>query len=100
LSDRNDRLKLNPLDKPILGKDARDLVAEMRADEHAARVRDYGPEDAATHEQQVKDGAETPVTELIPAKQDRKTLSSEFKKMLDDAARRHWDNSEEKGPVR
>jgi hypothetical protein len=36
------------------------LHAELQADYHAARVRDYGPEDAATYEQRVKEGAMQP----------------------------------------
>lgn len=35
------------------------LAAEIRQDEYAARVRDYGPEDAATYEQRVQDGADS-----------------------------------------
>jgi hypothetical protein len=33
------------------------LAAEIRADEHAARARDYGETDAATYGQRVADGA-------------------------------------------
>jgi uncharacterized membrane protein len=35
------------------------LFAEIRADQYAARVRDYGEADAATYEQRVKEGAAT-----------------------------------------
>lgn len=35
------------------------LAAEIRADEHAARVRNYGEADAATYEQRVAEGAAT-----------------------------------------
>ncbi|HWT80194.1 MAG TPA: hypothetical protein VN648_15530 [Candidatus Methylomirabilis sp.] len=35
------------------------LFAEIKADEHAARVRDYGEADAATYEQRVREGAAT-----------------------------------------
>ncbi len=39
------------------GREAfRALAAETRADEHAARVRDFGPEDAATHEVRMEQG--------------------------------------------
>jgi hypothetical protein len=37
----------------------KELAAEIRADEHAARIRDYGEADAATYEQRVRDGAES-----------------------------------------
>lgn len=37
----------------------RTLAAEIRADEHAARVRDYGEPDAATYQQRVAEGAAT-----------------------------------------
>jgi hypothetical protein len=54
----DNKLKLDPINKPVVGKEVRDLAAEIQQDEHAARVRDSGSEDAATHEQRVKEGAE------------------------------------------
>lgn len=56
------------------------LAAEIRADEHAARVRDYGEADAATYEQRVAEGAaivrhlESP-PEPVPAEELERTLS-------------------------
>jgi hypothetical protein len=47
------------------GQDNKALFAEIRADEHAARVRDYGEADAATYDQRVRDGAAT-VNHLPP----------------------------------
>ncbi|WP_161602313.1 hypothetical protein [Tautonia marina] len=41
------------------------LAAEIRSDEHAARVRDYGETDAATYGQRVADGADA-VRHLAP----------------------------------
>jgi hypothetical protein len=38
-------------------EDWTDLAAEIKADEQAARVRDYGEADAATYEQRVAEGA-------------------------------------------
>jgi hypothetical protein len=40
------------------------LRAEIKADTHAARVRDYGEEDAASYEQRVREGADMPLTDL------------------------------------
>ena len=45
--------------------DRKELFDEWRADEHAARVRDYGEADAATYEQRVVDGAERMAIERI-----------------------------------
>lgn len=55
-------------------EEAKALAAEIRADEQAARVRDYGEADAATYEQRVADGAEVvqhlgSVMETVPAQE-------------------------------
>ena len=42
------------------------LHAELQADYHAARVRDYGPEDAATYGQRVKEGTAMPISSGPP----------------------------------
>ena len=49
------------------------------ADEHAARVRDYGPEDAATYESRVKEGA---------------TMMDEFDRMMHDHGLPRFDKEE------
>ena len=59
-----DKMSLEPPDEPAW-YDTKALFAEIRADEYAARVRDYGEADAATYEQRVRDGAGT-VTHLEP----------------------------------
>lgn len=46
-----------PDEKPMSLAEQNALFAEIRADEHAARVRDYGEPDAASYEQRVKEGA-------------------------------------------
>jgi hypothetical protein len=49
-----------PADDPMPTAGEMKLLAEeIRQDEHAARVRDYGEADAATYEQRVREGAET-----------------------------------------
>jgi hypothetical protein len=40
MSNQSEELKLNPLNRPVLGKEACELGAELRTDERAARVRD------------------------------------------------------------
>jgi hypothetical protein len=105
LSDRSDKLKLDPLNRPIVGKEARDLAVEMKADEQAARVRDYGVEDAATYEQRVKVGAGTPAAAWRPEFERMMEVianpSSEFRKRLENAADRGSNRAEGKdGPER
>ncbi len=46
-----DKLKRDPINKPVLGREARKVRSEHEADTHAARIRDYGSEDAATYQQ-------------------------------------------------
>lgn len=46
--------------KPVRGDGFKKLAEEIRQDEHAARVRDYGEADAATYEQRVREGARMP----------------------------------------
>jgi hypothetical protein len=46
-------------DEDPLPAELASLAAEIRSDEHAARVRDYGEADAATYDQRVADGAAT-----------------------------------------
>jgi hypothetical protein len=65
MSEPREKLKLNPLNRPVVGKEAREVAAEIRADEQAARVRDYGPEDAATYDQRVRDGAESSYDRML-----------------------------------
>jgi hypothetical protein len=67
MSNPYEKPKRGPVDKPITGKDARDLSAEIEADTHAARVRDYGAEDAATYAQRVREGADMPLTDFPDA---------------------------------
>jgi hypothetical protein len=55
----------------------RELAAEIGHDEQAARVRNYGSEDAATYEQRVKGGTEIPITEW----------QSEFGRMIEVVAK-------------
>jgi hypothetical protein len=46
-------------DRPLSPDEITLLADEIRHDEFAARVRDYGEEDAATHEKRVREGAQT-----------------------------------------
>ena len=62
--------------KPETGTD---LAAELRADYQAARVRDYGPEDAATYEGRVKEGA---------------AMMDEFDRMMHDHGTPRFDKEE------
>ena len=39
-----------PDERPLSPEQSKALFAEIRADEHAARVRDFGEADAGTHE--------------------------------------------------
>jgi hypothetical protein len=55
-------------------EEAKALAAEIRADEHAARVRDYGDADAASYGQRVAEGAADvrhlePLPEPVPAEE-------------------------------
>lgn len=38
----NDKLRLNPLDRPTVGREAQELAAELQEDYIAARERDSG----------------------------------------------------------
>jgi hypothetical protein len=42
-----------------MDKETKELAAEIRADEQAARVRDFGEADAATYGQRVREGSIT-----------------------------------------
>jgi hypothetical protein len=48
-----------PNQKPMSLAEQKALFAELRADEHAARSRDYGEADAATSAERVKEGSKT-----------------------------------------
>lgn len=62
--EKDKQLRLSPINRPVAGKEARDLAAETHQDEHAARVRDYGNADAATYEEQVREDGRMTVDEL------------------------------------
>ena len=55
-----------PDEMPLSAEGKRALTAEIRSDEHAARVRDFGQADAATYDQRVRAGADT-IQHLEPA---------------------------------
>jgi hypothetical protein len=57
------KLELDSMSKPIVGKDAKALATEIRADEHERRVLDSGEADAATYQERIAEGAKMPVTE-------------------------------------
>jgi hypothetical protein len=59
----HDALSIEP-DDPLTPEETKAIAAEIRADEYAARVRDYGETDAATYEQRMRKGASMPVTSL------------------------------------
>jgi hypothetical protein len=81
------------------------LNAELQADADAARVRDYGSEDAATYEQRVKEGEKMPVTEhqaeFAKWIGDTADPASEYHEALDAAAERGGNRAKGKeGPER
>lgn len=47
----------DPSDRPLTPAESRELQREFAADEHAARVRDFGQADAATHEHRMAEAS-------------------------------------------
>ena len=71
-------------EKPLSASEVKALHAEIRADEHAARVRDFGQADAATYEGRMAEANLLRAQEPGPALTDR--LS--YDQRLNDAAAR------------
>jgi hypothetical protein len=80
------------------------LAEEIRLDSHAARIRDYGAEDAATYDQRVQEGARMPITDW-PAEFGRMRgesagLASDSQAAFDAVSRQGSNRAKEKGPER
>jgi hypothetical protein len=89
-----------PLERPIVGKEFRDLAAEIKADEQAARIRDYGEADAATYEQRVSQKADMARPPDTPGNHEPRDAPPDYQAMLDDAALRAPQQPEREGPER
>jgi hypothetical protein len=89
-----DEMRLEPSNVPEW-HDTKALFAEIRADEYAARVRDYGEADAATYEQRVRDGAGT-VTQLEPLP--KPLTDAELEQAVSEAERSWQSNRTEATP--
>jgi hypothetical protein len=92
------------LANPRTPDDLKLLGDELRSDAQAVRTRDYGPEDAATYDQRVREGAQMPVTdwqaEFGRMRGEMAMPSSDYQEALDAASRRGSKHAKEKGPER
>ncbi len=113
----DDRL---PTPDAAVAVNAKALAAEIRADEQAARTRDYGEADAATYPERVAEGSRMPVTDYWPEFErlmhdiavprrfedqgSQQTPKSEYERMLEESARqgsyRNTNKEKDSGPER
>jgi hypothetical protein len=101
----SDELKLDPLNRPVMGKEVRDLAKEIRTDEQAAKER-YDADRGVLHD--ILDGAGQEIYAEHLKESAERALSrmqgeplTEYEKMLDDAANRDAKQEQAKeGPER
>jgi GTP cyclohydrolase I len=96
----SDELKIDPLNRPVVGKEVRDLAEEIRADEQAAKERDDGDKESLhdildgvgqeKYREHLKESAERALARM------QGNPSSEYEKRLDEASKRSSNQSEDK----
>ncbi len=80
---------LDSLDKPLTPMQVKALHAEIRTDEHAARVRDHGPADAATYDDRMVAAYRFREQALGPSSPDPLPVTpAELERHVDDLVRR------------